>query len=119
MPEKCAELGVPAGPLYGKLKAGKDITLECGRIIRAESVRSADEPGPVFLVVDCPEESYLDNFIANPKLGQFHVSNSLNNVLKVVVHFTPNEVVYSIDILNVYSVIKFIKSRNLEQEETF
>ena len=33
--------GVPAGPLYGQLKAGKDIVLEDGKVISA-----ADAVGP-------------------------------------------------------------------------
>lgn len=47
--EKCVEMGVPAGPLLGKLKAGNDVTLPNGNIVKAVDVRSPDMPGPVFI----------------------------------------------------------------------
>lgn len=92
--EKCVEEGVPAGPLYGQLKAGKDITLECGKLIRAESVCSPNDPGPIFLVIDCPDESYLENLVTNPIINQFRTLTGGNDLEtpEVVVHFTPNEV---------------------------
>ncbi|MCD9020991.1 ribonuclease Z [Cohnella silvisoli] len=45
------EIGVPSGPLYGKLKAGEDITLEDGRIIRSLDVVSSPIPGRVIVVL--------------------------------------------------------------------
>lgn len=47
--EKCVEMGVPAGPMLGKLKSGYDVTLADGRIVKAQDVRSPDLPGPVFI----------------------------------------------------------------------
>lgn len=47
--EKCVEMGVPPGPLLGKLKAGNDVTLSNGKVVKAEDVRSPDCPGPVFI----------------------------------------------------------------------
>lgn len=93
--EKCVEEGVPPGPLYGQLKAGKDVTLECGKLIRAESVCSPSDPGPIFLVIDCPDESFLENLTINPKINQFRVSTVENGLEtpEVVVHFTPNELI--------------------------
>ena len=92
--EKCVEEGVPAGPFYGQLKAGKDVTLPCGKIVLADSVRTPDDPGPVFLIVDCPDESFLDNFIANEKLNKYRGSDS-SETPEVVVHFTPIQVIIS------------------------
>jgi ribonuclease Z len=36
--DKLRELGVPAGPVYGQLKNGQDVTLADGRLIRASDV---------------------------------------------------------------------------------
>jgi ribonuclease Z len=46
-----ADLGVPSGPEYGKLKSGQDVTLEDGRIIRSSDVIGAPLPGRVVVVL--------------------------------------------------------------------
>lgn len=55
--EACVERGVPPGPLLGRLKAGKDITLPDGRIVKSSDVTSPDDPGPVFI-----GELFITNF---------------------------------------------------------
>ena len=94
MAEKCIEFGVTPGPLYGKLKAGMDITLPNGKVVLASDVRTPDDPGPTFLVVECPNESYLENFISEPRLTQLQKRNGVTELdsPKVIVHFTPAEV---------------------------
>jgi len=47
--EKCVDLGVPPGPLLGKLKSGQNVTLPNGNVVKADDVRSPDCPGPVFI----------------------------------------------------------------------
>lgn len=46
-----AAQGVPAGPLYGKLKAGEDVTLADGRIIRASAAVGEPQRGRVVTVL--------------------------------------------------------------------
>ncbi|MCR8658589.1 ribonuclease Z [Paenibacillus endoradicis] len=46
-----AEIGVPAGPAYGQLKAGKDITLEDGRVIRSADAVGEPLPGRVITIL--------------------------------------------------------------------
>lgn len=50
---KCVEKNVPCGPLLGKLKAGEDITLKDGTIVKAKDVKDPDLPGPVFIGKVC------------------------------------------------------------------
>ncbi len=49
MIEKCLEVGVPSGPLLGRLKAGQDVTLPNGKLVKASDVRSPDMPSPIFI----------------------------------------------------------------------
>jgi ribonuclease Z len=45
--ERARELGVPAGPLYSQLQAGKSITLGDGRVIHSSEVLGPPRPGKV------------------------------------------------------------------------
>jgi ribonuclease Z len=40
---------VPPGPLLGRLKAGEDIVLSDGTLVKSADVRMPDDPGPIFL----------------------------------------------------------------------
>ncbi|URN95828.1 MAG: ribonuclease Z [Candidatus Pristimantibacillus lignocellulolyticus] len=46
-----AEMGVPAGPAYGQLKAGNDITLEDGRVIRSADAVGKPLPGHIITIL--------------------------------------------------------------------
>lgn len=45
--ERATELGIPAGPLYGKLQSGQEITLEDGRVIKPDDVLGPARKGKV------------------------------------------------------------------------
>lgn len=45
--ERARELGVPAGPLYSRLQAGKSVTLADGRVIDPSEVLGEPRPGKV------------------------------------------------------------------------
>ncbi|XEC97235.1 ribonuclease Z [Paenibacillus tarimensis] len=49
--ERLKEIGVPMGPLYGKLKRGEDVTWEDGRIIRAAEVLGPEKPGRIVAIL--------------------------------------------------------------------
>lgn len=44
-PEKARELGVPEGPLFGRLQRGEPVTLEDGRTVNPEDVMGPPRPG--------------------------------------------------------------------------
>jgi ribonuclease Z len=48
--DKCVELGVPAGPLLGDLKAGKDVVLDDGTVVKAADVVDASTETPQVVV---------------------------------------------------------------------
>ena len=79
---KCVEQGVVPGPMLGKLKAGQDVTLPDGRIIRSEEVVGLSSPASSHLVIDVPELEYLDSLESSERL------RNINN-LNTVFHFTP------------------------------
>lgn len=45
MVEKAQELGIPPGPIYGRLKKGETVTLDDGRTIRGAELCEPEEPG--------------------------------------------------------------------------
>jgi len=61
--ERATRLGIPSGPLYGKLKAGEDITLPDGRIVRASTMVGPAIPGKRVAVIwdtkPCPGAYHL------------------------------------------------------------
>ena len=56
--EQAAALGIPSGPLYGKLKRGEQVTLSDGRQIRGSDLCSPPEIGRK--VVYCTDTVYCD-----------------------------------------------------------
>jgi len=85
---KCVEMGVPPGPLLGKLKNGEDITLDNGDIIKSTDVCDPEELAKNFLVVEAPDTEYLESLITNNKLQEAKNDPSL----EVVFHFTEGDV---------------------------
>jgi ribonuclease Z len=59
--EKAKELGIPFGPLYGKLKAGEQITLPDGREIRGTDLCAPPEVGRK--VVYCTDTVYYEGSV--------------------------------------------------------
>jgi len=45
--------------------------------------------------VDCPHEKYVDSFVRNPILNQYHDPAKPEDFPHIVVHFTPTEVMLS------------------------
>ncbi|XP_012284418.1 ribonuclease Z, mitochondrial [Orussus abietinus] len=91
--EKCVEKGVTPGPLFGMLKAGKDITLPDGTLVKSEDVCSPSLPGSVFIVVECPSEEYLPSLLNNSEFKGYQVGANEEDVACCVVHFTPSAVI--------------------------
>ncbi|XP_044758744.1 ribonuclease Z, mitochondrial isoform X2 [Coccinella septempunctata] len=91
--EKCVTLGVPPGPLLGKLKAGQEVVLENGKVIKPEEVCDPDDPGPVFIVVDCPSEDFLPSLVNNEELKKYQrLAESDDDACLTVIHFTSKEI---------------------------
>ncbi|GJQ66103.1 JhI-1 [Trypoxylus dichotomus] len=91
--EKCVKFGVPTGPLLRNLKARKDVTLESGIVVRSIDVREPDDPGPTFIVIDCPSPEYIPSLIENGKFKRHpKYADNESNLGYIVVHFCPASV---------------------------
>ncbi|XP_072298787.1 zinc phosphodiesterase ELAC protein 2 [Eucyclogobius newberryi] len=91
------ELGLPVGtaaigPLIKALKEGHTVEFE-GKEIRPEQVCTPTDPGPVFLVLECPSEDFITAVCSNPHL-QRHVSGT-DDPAALVVHICPESVLSS------------------------
>ncbi|CAK1546983.1 unnamed protein product [Leptosia nina] len=88
--EKCVELGVKPGPMLGQLKNGHDVVLPNGTLVLSKDVKTPDDPGPVFIVLELPDIKWLkeDEFAAHFDNG----SNPSENIPIVIVHYTPPHV---------------------------
>ncbi|KAI8060489.1 beta-lactamase-like protein [Gongronella butleri] len=91
MPDAAKKLGVPPGPMFGKLQRGESITLQDGTVVTHDQVCQPDVPGPVFMVVDCPHQTYIDQLVTSPSFQPYQ--NNAN--VKLVVHLTSDEVLAS------------------------
>ncbi|KAK9888230.1 hypothetical protein WA026_000498 [Henosepilachna vigintioctopunctata] len=91
---KCVEMGVPPGPLLGKLKSGEDVMLENGTIVTSDQVCEPNDPGPIFIVVDCPTEEYITSLVSNKEFKKYQkFATDESMVAYVVVHFSPKRIV--------------------------
>ncbi|KAK0175588.1 hypothetical protein PV327_009328 [Microctonus hyperodae] len=92
--EKCVDRGVTPGPILGQLKSGNDVTLDNGTIIKSADVCDPSIPGPVFIVIECPNEDYLDSLINNEVFKNYQKDASdPENIAKCIVHFSPENII--------------------------
>ncbi|CAN9493080.1 unnamed protein product [Ophioblennius macclurei] len=92
------ELGLPVGtaaigPMIASLKAGSSVVFE-GREIRPEQVCTPTDPGPVFVVLECPSEDFVDAVWSNEQLRKFQTGGA-EDPAALVVHMTPELVLHS------------------------
>lgn len=100
--EKCVKFGVPPGPLLGKLKSGENVVLPNGETVESKDVCEPNDPGPVFIVVDCPSVEYLNSLLNNDEFKKYQqtASNDEDFAL-LVVHFSPKCVTENEKYLNI------------------
>ncbi|XP_067237338.1 zinc phosphodiesterase ELAC protein 2 isoform X1 [Chanodichthys erythropterus] len=92
---KAKEMGLPVGtaaigPIIDALKAGKTVTHD-GKEIQPEELCTPADPGPVFIVVDCPSEDFIQPLCTNHTI-QRHQTGGSEDSAALVVHMTPESV---------------------------
>ncbi|XP_029782577.1 zinc phosphodiesterase ELAC protein 2 isoform X2 [Suricata suricatta] len=88
---KAKELGLPVGtaaiaPIIAAVKDGKSVTYE-GREILPEEICTPPDPGLAFVVVECPDEGFIEPICENATLKR-HQENAEAPVA-LVVHMAP------------------------------
>uniref|UniRef100_A0A9J8BTI0 Zinc phosphodiesterase ELAC protein 2 n=1 Tax=Cyprinus carpio carpio TaxID=630221 RepID=A0A9J8BTI0_CYPCA len=89
---KAKEMGLPVGtaaigPIIEALKAGKTVTHD-GKEIRPEELCTPADPGPVFIVVDCPSEDFIQPLCTNHVFQRF--PSSTEHLVMNEQTFTPH-----------------------------
>ncbi|XP_034567599.1 zinc phosphodiesterase ELAC protein 2 isoform X2 [Notolabrus celidotus] len=92
------ELGLPVGtagigPLIAALKDGRSVTYE-GKEIRPEQVCTPTDPGPIFIIAECPSEEFVEAVCTNQQLRRFQTGGD-EDPAALVVHMTPESVLNS------------------------
>ncbi|XP_056609441.1 zinc phosphodiesterase ELAC protein 2-like [Triplophysa dalaica] len=95
---KAKEMGLPVGtaaigPIIDALKAGNTVTHD-GKEIRPEELCTPSDPGPVFIVIDCPSDDLIQPLCTNPVLQRYQTGGS-EDTAALVVHMTPESVLNS------------------------
>eukprot|EP01113_Clastostelium_recurvatum_P004895 TRINITY_DN12175_c0_g1_i12.p1 TRINITY_DN12175_c0_g1~~TRINITY_DN12175_c0_g1_i12.p1 ORF type:complete len:586 (+),score=99.66 TRINITY_DN12175_c0_g1_i12:915-2672(+) len=89
---KASKLGVPKGPLLGKLVKGETIVLPSGATVSPEDCVGAPLPGPILLIISCPTEAHVSDVTSSPSFAPYFETkaSSSSDMRVVVVHLTPS-----------------------------
>ncbi|KAM8796888.1 zinc phosphodiesterase ELAC protein 2 [Eudromia elegans] len=92
---KAQELGLPVGtpailPIITALKNGERVTFE-GKELLPEELCTPTDPGPVFIVLECPHEGFVDAVCENETFRRYQEGLPENQVA-LVIHMTPESV---------------------------
>jgi ribonuclease Z len=96
--DRAKELGVPQGPLYGKLKSGCSVTLGDGRVVKPESVVAPAVPGCAAAIIACPSVDLVDAMTSHPGWAEWLEGGAhckSKSRLSVMAHFASSDVVHS------------------------
>ena len=97
--EKAVSLGVPYGPLLGKLKRGHSVMTPDGNTINPEDCMGTTTSGGVTLLIDCPSEEFLEELVMHPCLNGY--IDSEKKVISIV-HISPVNMVLHPDYISFF-----------------
>lgn len=83
-------LGLRPGPQFGRLSRGECITLDDGRVIYPNQVIGKSRPGSIFIIVDCPDKSYIDSLIQKDIWNDYYKTGEKN--VQLMIHMVDENV---------------------------
>lgn len=96
LPGKARDLGIPPGPLYGKLKAGSTVSFvdKSGveRTVESSEVVAKGSPGVAVVVIYCPSISIFAQLKASQDLVALQTGAEDAPKLDVMVHLSPHDI---------------------------
>ncbi|GKV16213.1 hypothetical protein SLEP1_g26888 [Rubroshorea leprosula] len=100
-PKKAVALGLKPGPKYGELQKGKSVKSDSLDImVHPSDVMGPPIPGPIFILVDCPTESHVEELLSIESLTEYYTDLSGNQTksaktVNCVIHLSPASVVHN------------------------
>ncbi|KAG9033520.1 hypothetical protein FRB95_014699 [Tulasnella sp. JGI-2019a] len=88
--KKTKELGVPNGPLWGKLGRGESVVTPDGKTVTPEMCLGPSKPPTAFIYVHCPDASYIDNIVISPDFRPTRYGTDV--VMHAIVHRVGDDV---------------------------
>lgn len=94
-PDAALAAGVPRGPLFGQLKAGRAVVLADGTVVPPDACCAPGSPGPCVLVVDAATDAHAGLLPGAAPLARFAANGSDGARVAAVLHLTPAAIVAS------------------------
>eukprot|EP00741_Cyanophora_paradoxa_P019588 tig00021133_g18909.t1 len=89
-PVRARELKLTPGPDYARLTRGESVRNADDVLIRPDQVIGPPVPGPVSIVLRCPDLGYIDSLVSHPGLAECYAGGS--RAARLVVHMTEQAV---------------------------
>ncbi|KAM6595021.1 hypothetical protein CsatA_002724 [Cannabis sativa] len=91
---KALALGVRPGPKYSQLVQGQSVKSDHQDImVHPSDVMDSSLPGPIVLLVDCPNESHLQQLLSTDHLNNYFTdfsgSTGSSKVVNCIIHLSP------------------------------
>lgn len=83
-PKKAAELGLPKGPLYGRLASGETVTTENGTVITPDMVLAPSRRGKTVAIIDLPSTVYIDDLLSRPEWKSSILTETMASVFWIL-----------------------------------
>lgn len=83
-PKKAIELGVPKGPVFGKLAGGTTITTENGTVVTPDMVLGPPRRGKTVAFIDIPSKFYIDDLISRPEWKSATLTETLASIFWIL-----------------------------------